>query len=163
MLSPDSQPLLHFGSLQGSSTSRVLGGFQFQPSDNLILGGLYSPYRKSNDLSLYYHIMAAYLPTWKLTKHSTNMFQLGMHRNRFGNEGDSRWYSFSWTESFRLIDNLHLNITWNRLFTQKWERNTIAACADFSWFSSLILRFGALTKFTPDVGMSPFLQLSFKL
>jgi len=104
--------------------------------------------------------MAAYLPTWKLTKHSTNMFQLGMHRNRFGTDGGTRWFSFSWMESFNFFDYLHLNLTWNRLFTQKWERNTIAAGVDFSLWDSLTFRSGALTKFTPDIGISPFLQLS---
>ncbi len=127
------------------------------------MGGIYSPHSKTEDLSLYYHIMAAYLPEWKLTRFSTNMFQLGMHRNRFGTEGDTRWFSFSWMESFKIFDFFHLNLTWNRLFTQKWERNTIAAGADFSIWNTYTFRSGALTKFTPDFGISPFIQLSITL
>ena len=118
-LLPNTKPMLHLGGLQDSSGIQPISGMQIQPTSNLLIGGVLSPRKVDDNLSIYYHILIGYIPKWKLLKMSSNMIQIGMHRYRFGGVSDSRWFSLSVTESAHL-GKLNLNIGWNKLFTQKW-------------------------------------------
>ena len=160
-LSPESSPMLHLGGLQDESGIQPISGIQIQPTFNLLLGGVLSP-RNNNNLSIYYHILVGYIPKWKLLKFSSNMIQVGMHRYRFGEIGDSRWFSFSVMESAR-IGSLNLSLCWNKLFTQQWERNTILISTKIKLFKDIYLQPGAVTFFTPDFDYSPFLLMSINL
>ena len=161
-LSPESRPMLHLGGLQDESGIQAVSGIQIQPTFNLLLGGVLSPRNNNNNLSIYYHILVGYIPKWKLLKFSSNMIQVGMHRYRFGEIGDSRWFSFSVMESAR-IGNLNLQLCWNKLFTQQWERNTVFLSADIKLFKGFYLRPGAIAKFTPSLDFFPFLFGSISL
>ena len=161
-LSLSSKPMLHLGSVQESSSIRPIGGMQIQPTANLLLGGVLSPWKIDNDLSIYYHFLVGYIPDWKFFKISSNLIQIGMHRHRFSDTGDLRWFSFSVMESAKL-GNLKMNVCWNRLFTQKWERNTVFLSTDFKIFKGFYLRPGAIAKFTPSLDFSPFLFGSISL
>ena len=161
-LSPGSRPMLHLGGLQDESGIQPVNGIQIQPTSNLLLGGVLSPRNNNNDLSIYYHILIGYIPKWKLLKFSSSMIQIGMHRYRFGEIGDSRWFSFSVMESAR-IGSLSLNLCWNKLFTQKWERNTILISTKIKLLENIYLQPGAVAVFTPDFDYSPFLLMSINL
>ena len=161
-LSPESRPMLHLGGLQDESGIQAVSGIQIQPTFNLLLGGVLSPRNNNNDLSIYYHILVGYIPKWKLLKFSSNMIQVGMHRYRFGEIGDSRWFSFSVMESAR-IGNLNLQLCWNKLFTQQWERNTILISTKIKLLKDIYLQPGAVAFFTPDFDYSPFLLMSINL
>ena len=63
---PTSKPLLHLGGLQGQNEIRPLVGLQFQPTKNLLIGSLLSPFKIETDLSIYYHMVIGYIPQWKL-------------------------------------------------------------------------------------------------
>jgi len=160
--SPSSQPMLHLGGVQDSSGIRPISGIQIQPTANLLLGGVLSPRKIDNDLSIYYHFLIGYIPNWNFFKISSNLIQIGMHRYRFSDTGDLRWFSFSVMESAKL-GNLKMNVCWNRLFTQKWERNTVFLSIDFKIFKGFYLRPGAIAKFTPSLDFSPFLFGSISL
>ena len=161
-LSPSSKPMLHLGGLQDKNGINLVSGIQIQPTNNLLLGGVLSPLNYENDLSLYYHVLIGYVPNWKLLKFSTNMIQVGMHRYRFGDIGDSRWFSLSLMESAR-IGNLRLNLCWNKLFTHKWERNTVLISTKIKLLKDIYLQPGAVAFFTPDFDYSPFLLMSINL
>ena len=163
-LSSDSRPMLHLGGLQDESGIQPVSGLQIQPTLNLLLGGVLSPRNNDNDLSIYYHILVGYIPKWKLLKFSSNMIQVGMHRYRFGKIGDSRWFSFSVMESAQ-IGNLNLNLCWNKLFTQKWEKNTILISTKINLLQDIYLQPGAVIFFTPDPDLdySPFLLMNINL
>ena len=163
-LSPGSKPMLHLGGLQNKSGIQPVSGIQIQPTSNLLLGGVLSPRNNNNDLSIYYHILIGYLPKWKLLKFSSNMIQFGMHRYRFGEIEDSRWYSFSIMESAQ-IRHLKLNMCWNKLFSpsQKWERNTVLISTKINLLKDISLQSGAIAYFTPDFDYSPFLLISINL
>jgi len=165
-LSPSSRPILHLGGLQDDSGVQPVSGIQIQPTSNLVLGGVLSPRNNNNDLSIYYHILIGYIPKWKLIKFSSNIIQVGMHRYRFGKIGDSRWFSFSVMESVH-IGNLNLNLCWNKLFTQKWEKNTILISTKIKLIKDFYLQSGAVALissfFTPDIDYSPFLIVSINL
>ena len=161
-LSPESRPMLHLGGLQDKSGIQAVSGIQIQPTFNLLLGGVLSPRNNNNDLSIYYHILVGYIPKWKLLKFSSNMIQVGMHRYRFGEIGDSRWFSFSVMESAR-IGSLNLSLCWNKLFTQQWERNTILISTKIKLLKDIYLQPGAVAFFTPDFDYSPFLLMSINL
>ena len=161
-LSPESNPMLHLGGLQDESGIQAVSGIQIQPTSNLLLGGVLSPRNNNNDLSIYYHILVGYIPKWKLLKFSSNMIQVGMHRYRFGENGDSRWFSFSVMES-AYIGSLNLNLCWNKLFTQQWERNTIFISTKIKLLKDIYLQPGAVAFFTPDFDYSPFLLMSINL
>ena len=154
--------MLHLGGLQDESGIQPINGIQIQPTSNLLLGGVLSPRNNNNDLSIYYHILIGYIPKWKLLKFSPNMIQVGMHRYRFGGIGDSRWFSFSVMESAR-IGSLSLNLCWNKLFTQKWERNTVLISTKIKLLKDIYLRPGAVAFFTPNFDYSPFLLMSINL
>ena len=153
--------MLHLGGLQDSSGVQTLTGIQIQPTSNLLLGGVLSP-RNNNNLSIYYQILIGYIPKWKLLKISSNMIQIGIHRYRFGDIADSRWFSFSVMESTH-IGSLNLNLCWNRLFTQKWERNTILLSTRIKLMKDFYLQSGAMAYFTPNFNYSPFILLSMNI
>jgi len=159
---PESRPMLHLGGLQDESGIQPISGIQIQPTFNLLLGGVLSPRNNNNDLSIYYHILVGYIPKWKLLKFSSNMIQVGMHRYRFGEIGDSRWFSFSVMES-AYIGSLNLSLCWNKLFTQQWERNTILISTKIKLIKDIYLQPGAVAFFTPDLDYSPFLLMSINL
>ena len=159
---PTSKPLLHLGGLQGQNEIRPLVGLQFQPTKNLLIGSLLSPFKIETDLSIYYHMVIGYIPQWKLFNISSNMFQIGIHRNRFGTDGDSRWFSFSFMESVR-FGSLNLDLSWNRLFTQNWERNTVYISTALKFSKNFYLRPGTMVNFIPHVDYTPFLFLSTNL
>ena len=161
-LSSESRPRLHLGGLQIESGIQPVSGMQIQPTSNLLLGGVLSPRINNNDLSIYYHILIGYIPKWKLLKFSSNMIQVGMHRYRFGGIEDSRWFSFSIMESTQ-IGSLNLNLCWNKLFTQKWERNTVLISTKIKLLDNIYLQPGAVTFFTPNFNYSPFLLMSINL
>ena len=153
--------MFHIGGIQDSSGVQPIIGMQIQPTTNLLLGGSLSP-RDINTLSIYYHIIIGYIPKWKLLKISSNMIQIGIHRYRFGDFADSRWFSFSVMESAHL-GSLTLNLCWNRLFTQKWERNTIVISTRIKLIKDFYLQPGAVTYFTPEFSYSPFIILSMNI
>ena len=161
-LSQESSPMLHLGGLQDKSGIQAVSGIQIQPTFNLLLGGVLSPRNNNNDLSIYYHILVGYIPKWKLLKFSSNMIQVGMHRYRFGEIGDSRWFSFSMMKSAQ-IGSLNLSLCWNKLFTQQWERNTILISTKIKLLKDIYLQPGAVAFFTPDFDYSPFLLMSINL
>jgi len=161
-LSLNSKPMLHLGVLEDGERVNLVSGIQIHPTNNLLLGGVLSPRNYNNDLSLYYHILIGYVPNWKLFNFSTNMIQVGMHRYRFGNNGGMRWFSFSVTEVAQ-VGSLNLNVCWNKLLTQKWERNTVLVSTKIKVYRNLFLQPGAITFFTPEFNYSPFLIFSINL
>lgn len=161
-LSIGSKPMLHIGGLHDKNNINLLSGIQIQPTHNLLLGGILSPRNYENDLSLYYHVLIGYVPNWNLLKFSTNMIQIGMHRYRFDNNGNMRWFSFSVTEIAQ-IGKLNFNFCWNKLFTQKWERNTVMVSTKIKLFKDLYLQPGAITFFTPEFDYSSFFLMSINL
>ena len=111
-LSPLPNPMLHIGGMRTVNDEiRLMTGMQFQPTKNLLIGGVLSPHRIGSNISLYYHIAIGYISKWKLLNTSSNMFQIGIHRNRFDNEdNDTQWFSFSIMEKTR-FGRLNLNFT----------------------------------------------------
>lgn len=154
--------MLHLGVLQNENGVNPVSGLQIQPTSNLLLGGVLSPRKNGDDLSLYYHVLIGYIPNFKLFKFSTNMIQVGMHRYRFGDNGDARWFSFSVAEAAQL-GSLNVNVCWNRLFTQQWERNTVLVSTKIKLLKDLYLQPGAIAFFTPNFNYSPFLLVSINL
>ena len=159
---PSSKPMLHLGGVQDSSGIRPISGIQIQPTANLLLGGVFSPRKIDNDLSIYYHVLIGYIPKWKFLKISSNLIQIGMHRYRFSDSGDLRWISLSFMESVSL-GSLKMNLCWNKLFTQQWERNTVFLSTDIKIFKGFYLRSGAIARFTPSFDFFPFLFGSISL
>ncbi len=161
-LSPGSRPMLHLGGLQNENGVNPVSGLQIQPTSNLLLGGVLSPQKNGDDLSIYYHVLIGYIPNFKILKFSTNIIQVGMHRYRFSDDGGSRWFSFSVTEATQL-GSLNLNVCWNKLFTQTWERNTVLVSTKIKLLKDMYLQPGAIAFFTPNFNYSPFLLLSIYL
>ena len=159
---PASKPMLHLGGMQGQYGMRLLVGLQFQPSKNLLIGSILSPHKIETDLSIYYHIAIGYIPQWKFFNIFSNMLQIGMHRNRFRADGDARWFSFSFMESAQ-FGSFNLNLCWNRLFTQNWERNTVYISTALKFSKNFYLRPGTMVNFIPHVDYTPFLFLSTNL
>ena len=157
-----SKPMLHLGGIHEQNDMRLMSGMQFQPTNNLLIGGVLSPHKRETDLSIYYNIVIGYIPKWKFLNISSNMFQIGMHRNRFGEDGDARWSSFSFMESAQ-FSNFNLNFCWNRLFTQNWDRDTVLISTDLKLSNSIHLRPGVLAFITPSFDYTPFLFMSIDL
>jgi len=155
-------PMLHLVMKQEKDGIRLMGGLQFQPTKNLLIGGVLAPNKIEADLSIYYHIVIGYIPKWQFFNLSSNMFQIGMHRNRYGTEGDARWFSFSLMESAR-FGSFNLNYCWNHLFTQNWNRDTILISTDLKLSNSIHFRPGAIAYFVPDIDFTPCLFVSIDL
>ena len=125
-----SNPVLHLGGMQTESDGiRLMTGMQFQPTKNLLIGGVLSPHKAPTKLSIYYHIAIGYIPKTKLLHIFSSMLQIGMHSNRFDNDNDTRWFSFSIMEKAR-FGQLNLNFSWNHLFNEEWENVLYRICYD---------------------------------
>ena len=159
---PTSKPMLHLGGIQGQNDVRLMSGLQFQPTKNLLIGGVLSPHKIETDLSIYYNIVIGYIPKWKFLNISSNMFQIGMHRNRFGADADTRWYSFSVMESAQ-FGSFNLNLCWNRLFNQDWDRDTAMISTGLNLSNGIYLRPGIMANFTSYIEYIPFLFVSMVL
>ena len=159
---PTSKPMLHLGGIQGQNDLRLMSGLQFQPTKNLLIGGVLSPHKIETDLSIYYNIVIGYIPKWKFLNISSNMFQIGMHRNRFGEDEDARWSSFSFMESAQ-FSNFNLIFCWNRRFTQNWDRDTVLISTNLKLSNSIHLSPGVLAFITPSFDYTPFLFMSIDL
>ena len=161
-LSTAYQPMLHFGGIQEHNGIRLFSGLQFQPTKNLIIGGVLSPQKIESDLSIYYHMFIGYITKWKIFNISSNMFQIGMHRNRFKADGDARWFNFSFLESAR-FGSFNLNLCWNRLFTQHWDNDTLLISTDLKLTDNLYLTPAAMIYFTNNFDYTSFVFLSLNL
>ena len=154
--------MLHIGGMNEDTGMRIISGIQFQPTTNLLIGGVLSPKRIEDDLTIYYHLVAGYVPRWKFLNISSSMIQIGMHRYRFSDDGDLRWFSFSVMESIHLR-GLYLNLCWNRYFNRTWERNTILISTRIKLIKDFYLQPGAMAYFTPNFNYSPFILLSMNI
>ena len=161
-LSHTSKPLLHLGGIEENKQIRFLSSLQFPLSSNLLIGGLLSPHKIESDLSIYYHIAIGYIPKWKLLKISSNMLQIGLHRDEYADGGNKRWFSFSIMDSNQ-FGNLNLNFCWNRLFTKNQKKDTLVISSDIKINNNVYIRPGALAYFRPEFDYSPFLLISIKL
>ena len=161
-LSPTSKPLLHLGGIEENKQIRFLSSLQFPLSSNLLIGGLLSPHKIESDLSIYYHIAIGYIPEWKLLKISSNMLQIGLHRDKYADGENKRWFSFSIMESNQ-FGNLNLNFCWNRLFAKNQKKDTLVISSDIKINNNIYIRPGALAYFKPELDYSPFLLISIKL
>ena len=85
-----------------------------------------------------------------------------MHRYRFGEIGDLRWFSISVMESAQ-IGNLNLNLCWNKLFTKKWEKDTILISTKIKLLKDIYLQPGAIVFFTSGFDYSPFFLVSINI
>ena len=148
--------MLYMGGLQRNNGIRFLNGLQFQPTDNLLIGGVVSPHKIEADLSIYYHVILGYIPKWKFLNIFSNMIQIGMHSYRFSDDGDERWLSLSVWESVR-IGSFNIKLGWNRLYNQEWEKNTVLLSTDLQLTKNFHLQPGVLTYFTHSIKYIPFL------
>ena len=160
-LSSTSKPIIHFAALEENNNTRFLTGIQLSPAKNLLIGGIISPYKIESDLSIYYHFAIGFIPKWKLFKLSSNMFQIGLHRDRFEKNGDKRWFSFSIMESGKFL-NFKYNICANRLVSSIKEENTIMMSTNIRLIKSISLRPGIITSL-PNFKYNSFLLLSIQL
>ena len=151
--------MLHLGGSQVQDDVRLMTGLQLQPTNNLLIGGVLSPHKFDTDLSIYYHLVIGYIPKWKFFNLSSNMFQIGMHRNRFGADADTRWFSFSVMESAR-FGSFNLNLCWNHLFNQDWDRDTAMISTGLNLSNGIYLRPGIMANFTSYIEYFPFLFVS---
>ena len=85
-----------------------------------------------------------------------------MHRNRFAADKDARWFSFSILESAQ-FGSLNLNICWNHLFNQDWDRDTAMISTGLNLSNGIYLRPGIMANFTSYIEYIPFLFLSMVL
>ena len=161
-LSPTFKPIMHIGGIEEQNQLRFLSSLQFPLSSNLIIGGLLSPHKIESDLSIYYHIAIGYISKWKILKISSNMLQIGLHRDKYSEEEDKRWFSFSIMESNQ-FGNLNLNFCWNRIFAKNQNKNTLVISSDIKFNDNIYIRPGALAYFKPDFKYNPFLIISIKL
>ena len=160
-LSPTSKPIIHIGGIEENNDTRFLTGIQLSPAKNLLIGGVISPYETDEDISVYYHLAIGFIPEWKLFKLSSNMFQIGLHRDRFEKDGDKRWFSLSIMESGRFF-NFNYNVCANRLVSSIKEENTLMMSTNIKLMKSVNLRPGIIA-FLPNFDYNSFLLLSIEL
>ena len=156
----NTNPILHLGGMIHNDNQRLFSGLQIHPASNLIIGGLISPQKSANDLSLYYQIAIGYISNFKLFNIFSNSYQLSLHRDRFGANGDLRWFSFSVIESAK-IGLLKMRLCWNHLFNNKWEEKSFSLSPVIFSNKKVTLRLGSLININPDISYVPYLFISF--
>ena len=90
------------------------------------------------------------------------MLQIGLHRDKYADGENKRWFSFSIMESNQ-FGNLNLNFCWNRLFAKNQKKDTLVISSDIKINNNIYIRPGALAYFKPELDYSPFLLISIKL
>ena len=117
-------PIFHLGSLYDSLSTKPIFGIQIQPTSNLLINGTLSPQNINNNLSLYYNTTIGYIPSWNIYQNFSSILQFGIHNYRFSKTSDIKWFNFSITELFN-INYITIKLSWNKLFNQEWERNSV--------------------------------------
>jgi len=156
----NANPIFHFGGMVQNDNQRLFSGLQIQPTSNLIIGGLISPQKSENNLSLYYQIAIGYISNFKLLNLFSNSYQLSLHRDRFSANGDLRWFSFSVVESAK-VGLLKMRLCWNHLFNNKWEEKSLSLSSIIFSNKKVKLRLGSLININPDISYIPYLFISF--
>ena len=67
--------MLHIGGINEDTGMRIISGIQFQPTTNLLIGGVLSPKKIEEDLTIYYHLVAGYVPRWKFLNISFQIYR----------------------------------------------------------------------------------------
>tara|TARA_B110000438_G_scaffold172981_1_gene165308 strand:+ start:1288 stop:1800 length:513 start_codon:yes stop_codon:yes gene_type:complete len=158
----DSKPSIFLGQHKNNSNYNSVASINIYPTENLLVGASISESKKNSDLSLYYQLIIGYIPDWKFFNISTHLIQIGTHRLRFNNEGGIRWFNLSFSESFKL-NRMNINIGWNKIFTKKWERNSILVSTNLKLIDNIYIQLGSSSFFTPSYNLSPFILLNIKL
>ena len=159
--SPNSKPIIHFGAIEENENMRFLTGLQFSPAKNLLIGGVMSPLKAQSDLSIYYHLAIGFKTEWQLLKTASNMFQIGLHRNRFENGEDKRWFSVSVTESGH-FGKFNFDVCANRLVSSIKEENTLMMSTNITINDFIYLRPGMIA-YLPDFNYNSFLLISMQI
>lgn len=92
------------------------------PSLNLYISLGISPKISTNDISIYYQSSIGYTPNWAISERFNSTVSLGMHRYRFSDTGNYRWFHFAVLESIRFLE-LDWNLNWIYLFDTHWEHH----------------------------------------
>ena len=161
-LLPKNNPMILVGTLRHSETIQPLSGMQIQPTKNLLLGGILSTKKIDEDISIYYQLLIGYIPNWKFLKLSSNMIQIALHRHQYNQNYNSKWVSLSISESAN-FRNLKLNLCWSKLFSNKWESDTIILSTRIKLIENIYFQPGSIAHFTPEFNYSPFILLNISL
>ena len=160
--SPNSKPIMHIGAIEENENMRFLTGIQFSPAKNLLIGGVISPLKAQSDLSIYYHLAIGFKTKWKLLNTASNMFQIGMHRNRFENGEDKNWVSLSVTESGH-IGKFNFDVCANHLVSSIKEENTLMMSTNITIKNFIYLRPGMIAHLKPSFIYNSFLLISMQI
>ena len=157
----DTSPIIHLGIKQSDTQNHFISAIQIQPTYNLLIGGTLSPIIQPNNMSIYYNFLVGYLPNWKFFNFS-NIIQLGMHRYRFGESPDSRWFHFLISESIK-FKRLNTNISLSKMFNKKWEKNLILVSTQIKLLKSIFLTIGTTILNQKNSIHSSFLSININI
>jgi len=85
-----------------------------------------------------------------------------MHRYRFGESPDSRWFHFLISESIR-FKRLNTNISLCKMFNKKWEKNLILVSTQIKLLKSIFLTIGTTILNQKDLMHSSFLSININI
>ncbi len=92
-------------------------------SPNLNVSGAFSPSENENDIQLYFQTSIGYIPQLILFPWTDTSFNAGIHRIKYFEEKNYRWYhaAFCFTKK---LDNQFLSATWIYLFDE-WHTHIL--------------------------------------
>jgi len=91
-------------------------------SPNLGIFGALQPFSSTGDLVLYLNTGLSYLPENILLKQYSTTLGFGMHRMRFGDSGDYRYFNLQISGSIP-AKHYDIKFDWQRLFDTNWQVN----------------------------------------
>ncbi len=128
-------------------------------SPNLNLLGTIQPISNNSDISLYLNMGVSYLPGGTFFTQYAASIGFGMHRIRFKNANDYRYYHLKMAAT---IPSKHYNIKldWQRLFDTKWHDDEfhIYLLKQLPW--GLLLQIGSDIPLSLNTRLHPLISLS---
>ncbi|MBC8213563.1 MAG: hypothetical protein ISR90_04975 [Candidatus Marinimicrobia bacterium] len=132
------------------------------PSPNLFISAGMSPNKSDDDINLYYHSSLGYTPLWTLSDKFSTTVSIGMHRFRFSDEGDFRWYHFAILESVNFFE-IDWNLNWIYLFDTDWEHHQLQVETAKTIKELYQVHFGFTTQLLDKIKFTPSIKISLAL
>ncbi len=132
------------------------------PSPNLFLSAGISPNKSNNDINLYYQSSIGYTPEWTFSEKLNSTISMGMHRYRFSDIGNYRWYHFAILESANLYE-FEWNLNWIYLFDSNWKHHQFQCEVAKTIKDIYRIHFGINTQLVDKIVITPSLKISLVL
>ena len=137
-------------------------GLHWKPSSNLVISGLIEPALLEEDAHLYLNMALGYIPDWDGFLGHSPVIEFGMHRLRFADIGEYRWFHFRIGQEIETrVGAVQLGLI--RLFDANWNHYQLQSQFTRELNKSIALQIGCISQNIQSSVIQPYLAVNVKL